>query len=209
MATKKQKAQTISKRKLARQQTQQKGISLTTWVVGGGVALVILVAGLFYLGLQSRSATTGNIEGLVIVPDPGRSHVDGDIGYGEPVPAGGPHNPNWLTCGIYDQPVRAENVVHSMEHGAVWLAYQPELPADQVEILRNIVNNEQARRGEPLIVMSPQPGLNSPIVLAAWRARLELEDPLDERLQLFLTRYQRGPFTPEPGASCAFGGIIP
>lgn len=203
------KARTISRRKLARQETQQKGIPLTTWVIGGGVALVLLVAVLFYLGLQNQGAPTGNIEGLVILPSPDRTHVDGDIDYGEPVPAGGPHNPNWLTCGIYDQPVQAENVVHSLEHGAVWLAYQPDLPTDQVDILRNIVKNEQTRRGEPLIVMSPQSDLDSPIVLAAWRVRLELENPLDERLQLFLDRYQRGPYTPEPNASCAFGGIMP
>lgn len=201
------KTRTISRRKLAGQQTQQKGIPLTTWVIGGGVALVLLVAGLFYLGLQNQGAPTGNIEGLVTLPDPGRGHVDGDIGYGEPVPAGGPHNPNWLNCGIYEEPVRAENAIHSMEHGAVWLTYSPGLPTDQVEILRDIVRNERSRLGTALIVLSPQPDLPAPIVAAAWRVRLELEDPLDERLQLFLTRYQNGPFTPERGADCTFSGI--
>ena len=204
---KNQTARTISRRKLARQQTQQKGIPLSAWVAGGGVALVLLVAVLFYLGLQSQNIGAGNIEGLVTIADPGRGHVEGDVGYGEPIPAGGPHNPTYLNCGIYDEPVRPENAVHSMEHGAVWLAYQPDLPAAQVETLRNIVRNERSRQGEALIVLSPQPDLPTPIVAAAWRVRLELEGPLDERLELFLARYQRGPFTPEIGATCTFGGV--
>lgn len=203
----KQKAQRISRRKLARQQTQQTGIPLWGWVAGGGVVLVLLVAGLFYLGFQGQTGPTGDIEGLVVLSNPSRDHVNGDIDYGEPVPAGGPHNPSWLNCGIYDEPVQAENAVHSMEHGAVWLAYQPDLPADQVEILRNTVRNQRSRLGEALIILSPQPDLPTPIVAAAWRVRLELENPLDERLQLFLSRYQRGPFTPEMGADCTFGGV--
>jgi len=204
---KNQNARTISRRKLARQQTQQKGIPLSVWVIGGGVVLVLLVAVLFYMGLQNQGTPTGNIEGLVTLSAPSREHVSGDVNYGEPIPSGGPHNPEWLNCGIYNEPVRPENAVHSMEHGAVWLAYQPDLPVDQVETLRNIVRNERSRLGEPLIILSPQPDLTTPIVAAAWRVRLELENAQDERLPLFLARYQRGTYTPEPNANCTFGGV--
>jgi hypothetical protein len=123
------------------------------------------------------------------------------------VPVGGVHNPQWLNCGIYDEPVRRENAIHSMEHGAVWLAYRPDLPAEQVDYLRNIVRNERAELGENLILLAPLPDLDVPLVATAWRAQLKLDDVYDERLQLFLDRYQRGPYYPEPGASCTFGGI--
>lgn len=178
-----------------------------TWLAIGGIGLVLLVVGLFYLGYNGQAIANSGIEGLEILPDPGRGHVSGDIEYTEVTPAGGPHNPTWQHCGIYDEPLRAENVIHSMEHGAAWLAYQPDLPADQIEHLRSVVRQERTERGEGLIVLSPQPGLETPLVATAWRVRLELDSAFDERLGSFLDEYQRGPFYPEPGTTCMFGGI--
>jgi hypothetical protein len=206
---KKKRSQAVSKRKLPRQSTQRQKTPTWVWLAGGGAILVVLVVGLLYIGFQGQTSTAlSSIEGLVIFPDPGRQHVEGDIDYGQLVPPGGSHNPTWLNCGIFDEPVRPENVLHSMEHGAVWLAYKPDLPADQVEVLRDLVRQERSRRGEPLLILAPYPDLDTPIVATAWRAQLEVEDAGDERLQAFVDRFQRGPFTPEPGASCAFGGVM-
>lgn len=176
------------------------------WFAIGGFLAVLLVLGLFYLGNQGGAAVAGNIEGVQIFPDPGRGHQDGDIPYTTNVPVGGLHNPAWQNCGIYDEPVRTENVIHSMEHGAVWIAYQPDLPADQVEILRELVRQERRDLRQPWIVLAPKPDLDSPIVASAWRAQLRLNNASDERLAQFVDRFQQGPFTPEPGATCT-GGI--
>lgn len=194
------------KRKTTKTPQQQSKIPLWGWLVGGGLVAVLLVAGLFYLGYQGQAIANSGIEGLAILPDSGRGHEEGDIHDDDEVPAGGTHNAAWQNCGIYDEPVREENVIHSMEHGAAWTAYQPDLPANQVDLLRNLVRQERSRQREPLIVLAPKPGLDVPIVATAWRVQLELEDASDERLVQFMQRYQRGPFTPEPGASCA-GGI--
>ena len=35
------------------------------------------------------------------------------------------HDPVWLDCGAYDAPVRDENAVHDLEHGSVWITYDP------------------------------------------------------------------------------------
>lgn len=177
------------------------------WLGVGAVALILVVVGLFYLGYQEESAASVSIEGVEILPDLGRNHQEGDLTYTTLVPASGTHNSQWLNCGIYEEPVRRENALHSMEHGAVWLAYQPELPAEQIEALRNIVREERSKRGEALVLLAPYPGLEVPLVATAWRAQIELDGPSDERLQGFLDRYQRGPYYPEPGASCTFGGI--
>lgn len=183
---------------------KQSNIPLWAWLAGGGILVVLLVAGLFYLG--NRGPTAG-IEGVEIFSDPGQGHQDGDISYIRDVPVGGIHNPQWLNCGIYDQPVRAENVVHSMEHGAVWIAYQPELPAGQVEVLRSLVRQNQTDTGARWIVLAPKPGLADPIVATAWRVQLRLADAADERLIQFVETYRQGPYHPEPGADCTFGGI--
>ncbi|MFQ5613642.1 MAG: DUF3105 domain-containing protein [Anaerolineae bacterium] len=212
----KQTALPKSKRgRAARQQPRQR-IPVWVWFVGGGVLAVLLVAGLFYLGIRDRTQAaesnlvpsnlnSGEIEGLVIYPDPGAGHQEGDIAYNQEVPPGGPHNAALQNCGIYDEPVRAENVLHSLEHGAVWIAYRPDLPENQVEFLREVVRQERRTRRQALIVLAPKPDLSVPIVATAWRAQLELEDATDERLLLFVSRFQKGPFTPEPGASCGGG----
>jgi Protein of unknown function (DUF3105) len=53
--------------------------------------------------------------------------VTGPVTYAQNPPVGGPHDLVWLNCGIYTAPVRNENAVHSLEHGAVWVTYQPSL----------------------------------------------------------------------------------
>ena len=58
-----------------------------------------------------------------------------DVTYPQSPPVGGPHAPVWLDCGVYDQPVRAENAVHDLEHGAVWISYDPDLDADDISAL--------------------------------------------------------------------------
>ena len=194
------------KRNVKRSTEPKAGLPVRVWIIGGAVLVVALVSGLLYLGYGAASAGS-EIDGMKILPDQGRGHQDGDLSYTSPVPASGVHNPTWLNCGIYDEPVRTENVVHSLEHGAVWIAYQPDLAAEQVERLRNLVRREQSRKGERLIVLAPKPGLERPIVATAWRVQLELDQADDERLTSFVQTYQRGPFYPEPGASCTFGGI--
>lgn len=177
------------------------------WLATGGVVAVLLVVGLLYLGNARNSMIQSDIEGAVIFPDPGRGHKDGDIAYQQDAPIGGIHNPEWLNCGIYDKPQRRENLIHSMEHGAVWIAYQPDLPIDQVDILRNFVRREQAGKQERWIVLAPQPGLDDPVVATAWQVQLRLENAGDPRLGQFVKEYVQGPYYPEPGASCTFGGI--
>ena len=94
-----------------------------------------------------------------------------------------------------------------MEHGAVWLTYQPSLSEEEVEYLRNVVRQKRADRGEAMVILSPEPDIDVPLIATAWRVQLKLDDVFDDRLQEFLDRYQRGPFYPEPGANCTFGGI--
>ena len=51
--------------------------------------------------------------------------------------------------------------------------------------------------------MSPYPGMDVPISLQAWGARLQLESADDPRIDRFITEYRASDNAPEPGASCA------
>lgn len=117
--------------------------------------------------------------------------------YPQNPPVGGIHNAAWQNCGVYDQPIANENGVHSLEHGAVWIAYRPDLPTEQVAQLRALV------RGRTYTLLAPYEGLPAPIVAMAWGAQLSLESGSDPRLLQFMTAYIQGPQTPEPGASCS------
>ncbi|MCW2768400.1 MAG: hypothetical protein JWO11_4359, partial [Nocardioides sp.] len=107
------------------------------------------------------------------------------------------HDPVWLDCGTYDQPVRDENAVHDLEHGAIWLTFDPGLDPDDVAAMA-------AKLGHNSIV-SPYDGLSSPVVVTVWGRQLELDGSDDPRLGLFLAEYGDGHTSPEPFASCAGG----
>ncbi|WP_323791069.1 DUF3105 domain-containing protein [Nocardioides sp.] len=116
-------------------------------------------------------------------------------------PAGGKHFAVWLDCGVYDDPVRDEFIVHDLEHGTFWFAYDPEaLDSAEVESLAD----QLPQNG----VMTPYPGLDAPVVVTVWEAQLALAGADDPRLPLFLEAYADGVTAPEPFASCA-GGATP
>jgi len=139
------------------------------------------------------------VHGVTVFPSPVRGHKDGTLAYNENPPVGGIHNPSWQNCGIYSQPVAKELGVHSLEHGAIWITYQPGIAASDLEKLR------QLTRGSGYRLLSPDPASPSPIVAAAWGYQLKLDRTDDSRLVDFLKRYEQNPQGPEPGAACSGG----
>ncbi|MCU1504990.1 MAG: hypothetical protein JWM12_4344 [Ilumatobacteraceae bacterium] len=131
-----------------------------------------------------------------------RNHVDTKVDYPQTPPVGGPHNPVWQTCRFYDQPILNEHGVHSMEHGAVWITYRPDLPADQVAVLKAM------EPGKGYLLISPYPGLPANVVATAWGKQLYLDSVSDPRLQQFVAYFEVGPQTPEQGVPCQGGTTV-
>ena len=105
---------------------------------------------------------------------------------------------------MYDKPIRSENAVHSMEHGAAWITYDPALGEDDVALLEEGTPSTYA-------ILSPFEGLPSPVVVSAWGRQLVLDSPDDPRLQTFLEEFRMGGVAPEIGAPCdgASDGTLP
>jgi hypothetical protein len=123
---------------------------------------------------------------------------DEDIAYDQVPPIGGPHDPEWLACGVFDEPVRDENAVHDLEHGTVWITYDPALDEADVAALAAVLPDDG--------IVSPYPDLPAPVVITVWGAQLRLTGPDDPRLPLFLDEYGDGSTAPEAMASCE-GGV--
>jgi hypothetical protein len=137
-----------------------------------------------------------DIPGVAIERAPGRSHRQGPINYsGKKPPSGGDHNPIPLTCGYYDQQPPNEYAVHSLEHGAVWVAYSPDTSQADVAALKDLAKHEK-------VIVSPYEGLDSPVVLVAWERRLEVPSVHDPRVQQFIDAYAGGKQAPEQGLAC-------
>ena len=129
-----------------------------------------------------------------------RDHVDTAVSYSQSPPVGGKHSGVWQNCGIYDTPVQNETAVHSLEHGAVWLAYRPDLSAADVEAVRSFA------RQHSHVLVSPYEGITESVVATAWGKQLRLESVSDPLLAAFVAKYEEGPQSPELGATC-IGGI--
>jgi Protein of unknown function (DUF3105) len=130
-----------------------------------------------------------------------QSHAWGTLTYKQNPPVGGEHNYNWQDCmgDVYTDPIAKEQAVHSLEHGAVWVTYNPSLPKDQVDKLAAKV------RDRSFMLMSPYPDLDKPISLQAWGYQLKVDNANDGRIDRFIQALRQNA-TMEPQAGCS-GGI--
>jgi hypothetical protein len=130
----------------------------------------------------------------------GQEHVTTEVDYTESPPVGGPHDAYWADCTgtVYTVDIRHENAVHGLEHGAVWITYDPDAVSDDdLSTLEDLVN------GRSGMMLSPYPGLTSPISLQSWNHQLFVDSAADERVQQYIDfMLFNAEFTPEDGASC-------
>jgi hypothetical protein len=178
-----------------------------------GVAVVVAAAGIItYAALQAQGAgkpfgerPAQQVEGVVNFrkSDPGmlkQEHRGGKQTYKTSPPVGGTHNAAWQNCmgDVYPAQIPNEHAVHSMEHGAVWLTYRPDLPKAQVDALAAKV------QGNDFILMSPYPGLDKPVSLQAWGFQLKLDSATDSRVEKFIQGFSQAASV-ENGATCGQG----
>lgn len=159
---------------------------------------VLIVASCYARGTADGEAAQADLQSSVVTTNyPAARHELGPIAYQETPPMGGPHNPIWQNCGIYTAPIHNEHAVHSLEHGAVWITYRPDLPAADVERLRTLAS-------EDYMLLSPYPELPAPVIASAWNHQIQLTGADDARLPAFIRQYKNNPqTTPEFGATCA------
>jgi hypothetical protein len=152
-------------------------------------------------GGQPIGPADEGIEGVEAFEIASNAHTTAELVYEPRPPAGGEHNPTPATCGFYESdPPADQYLVHSIEHGAVWIAYDPGLDDAVKSALRDLVASE------PKVAATPYEGLQSPLVVTAWARQLQLDTVDDPRLEQFIDQYRAGGESPEPDALCAGEG---
>lgn len=180
-------------------------------IIGSVVALVLIVGAVIVVFVVEnqppapQSVDDELIEGeyedrLLTFENLDSTHVTGDVDYSEinpdGPPVGGPHHAAWLNCGVYDREQPEVNTVHSLEHGAVWFAYDPAVTSEaDLTALRALAPSTYA-------VVSPIAGLGEMMSVSAWGAQLRFIDVDDPAIELFLEDWWRSPNAPEPNAPC-------
>lgn len=182
---------------------------IALFVAVGVLAVAIIGYGAWatFQGSKPWDERANAIDGIVNFRDKdpelvkGGQHEQGAITYSVLPPVAGPHNASWQNCmgDVYDAPIASEHAVHSLEHGAVWITYQPDLPADQVEKLAEKV------RGNEKLFLSPFEGLDKPISLQAWGYQLKVDNADDGRIDEFIKTLKVNASVEGPTALCNQG----
>jgi len=145
-----------------------------------------------------------NIPGLKVAQVTlARTHILTPGGYDltKAIPMGGAHNPHWAACQGYTTYVAPEYAIHSMEHGAVWIAYDPKLSSKAINSLLALTIKNT------VLLVTPVPHAPNPITVTAWAHQITATSANDPRIAQFIKIYQLGPQTPELGVPCRQGGV--
>jgi hypothetical protein len=180
-------------------------------LIAGALAVVVFAAAVItYAVVKVNESNAGQVESVDEIEgiqayddyeDP-QDHVTTPVDYAQSPPVGGPHAPppDWADCTgtVYDVDIRHENAVHSLEHGAVWITYNPDQASDSdIDTLAALVENESGR------MLSPYAGQDSPVSIQSWGHQLKVDSAGDPRIKQFADLLTlNAEYTPEDGASC-------
>lgn len=113
--------------------------------------------------------------------------------YNSNPPTSGSHYAQAAAWGFYDQQLPDEQLIHSLEHGGIWISYK-DVDEDTKEKLDLI-----GRKNSGSVIITPRPENDAKISLASW-GRLENLDEFDEdRINNFIQSNKNK--SPEPIAN--------
>src|ERR1044072_4962818 len=117
----------------AQQKSKERRAALLMWGAGGLVIVLLVGVVGFYLVKQAKETSLGDVANYKYEAG---QHVWNTVTYKETPPVGGQHNNYWQQSAVYAKPIHNEHAVHSLEHGALWITYRPDLPKAQVDALK-------------------------------------------------------------------------
>lgn len=140
-------------------------ISLLIIIVGGSIAWFL------WSVLSPKPGVKVTIQGREHIA-PGAKHEP----YTSNPPVSGPHYAERSECGIFEELIPVETLIHNMEHGQVVVYYKPDLAKEEVQKLKDFV---MPLLPDGWILMARNEDISSNIALASW-GRYQLFDAFNE-----------------------------
>ena len=143
---------------------------LLVWLL----VILIFVGGIYWLTVRNQKKTAERKIYAVEIPDQGRNHID--VGASHPAynsnpPTSGWHYEKWADKGVYKNQLPDEQLIHNLEHGYIWISYNPDANPEIIKQLEDFYG-----LGNKIIV-EPRKENDKLIALAAWNW-LDTFDPV-------------------------------
>lgn len=201
----------IDRRRVEGLEDSDGGLPVSTGVIGlvlaGAIGLVLVLAvfggpgGGDQPGELPARGDQAVISQVETEPSSGNGHVQPgtEIEYERMPPTSGTHYVGqWTSAGFYTEPQPLGKVVHSLEHGAIVVYYDPAQLSPEAE--RDLERRARTHTGDWqsfIAVPNPEDDPGSAYVLTAWEKRLTMDEYDPDAVRAFTAEYiGRGPENP-------------
>lgn len=186
-------------------------------LLGGVAVLVLVVVAIWFLFLNGSGGPNAAPAGIEDDPLPdsgdeewisqvesfeseGIEHVEqgSEIDYAQSPPLSGEHWGRAIQAGFYAETPELPRLVHTLEHGAVVIYYDPANMTPEAEAsLRAWANNYQGTWSSIVVAPNPNETPKGDYVLTAWTHRLVIDEYDAEAVRAFAAEHLgRGPENP-------------
>jgi len=179
--------------------------STIRWAVG--IAIIVAIGYWFYSLIDEQLPQGEDFS--VTYEEVGREHIALDpeliVEYNSNPPSSGSHYSKPAVPGDYTDSLPDKVMIHNLEHGDIWITYQPHIDPAIIEDLK--------RFNAAKVIATPRPENETDVALVAWKRvdafNLDETDDAGRRAQDFITRYiNRGPER-IPAAAAGHNGYNP
>lgn len=177
----------------ARRRTQIRERIVRYIVIAG-----LVVFGIWFLFLRGQAPDQIGDHDVVHLSLSGSGdHTETVVQYESNPPVSGPHSQRAAPCGTHATELPDENEVHTLEHGAVGIIFQPALPKEDIETLEGIVQSYDSH-----VFSTPDSDMLKPVVITAWGHMMRLDEVDVDAIDEFIEVFRQGGDAPESFQEC-------